>query len=313
MKTYKQLLEVMSLSDMNKIKGGTDHQRKIAQDRQRRREAREKGFDPNKSVLADGSKPSEEKKAEAQKSNSSALTKTNTPTKPNGLVKADQKALPASEKRKPDLRRSQLGKWAEGSKKSPGALAKKSETGLRKEPAVKQVDVKVDDAKAGERPGTTKPKPQKPQKPQKEVGKNLEKEIKKKAKEKARSEAEARAAEKHQWAKEDRAARKADKERRDAEKAALAAKKATRSGRAELARDAAKKAKEAETAKWDAKVPGSRLASVANKGRKGLQKGLRKGLNLGKKVLDVNTDAEVGTSQERQLQGLQQRNKGLGN
>ena len=62
MKTYKQLMEVMSISDMNKIKGGTDHQRKVAQDRQKRREAKNKGFDPKKSVMADGSKPSEEKK-----------------------------------------------------------------------------------------------------------------------------------------------------------------------------------------------------------------------------------------------------------
>ena len=51
MKTYKQLMEVMSMSDMNKITGGTEAQRKIAQDRQRRREAKNKGFNPDKDVL----------------------------------------------------------------------------------------------------------------------------------------------------------------------------------------------------------------------------------------------------------------------
>ena len=58
MKTYKQLMEVMSMKDMNKITGGTEAQRKIAQDRQRAREAKHKGFDSSKSPLADGGKKS---------------------------------------------------------------------------------------------------------------------------------------------------------------------------------------------------------------------------------------------------------------
>ena len=42
MKTYKQLQEVMSMTDMNKIKGGTEEQRRIAQERQRKREEKNK-------------------------------------------------------------------------------------------------------------------------------------------------------------------------------------------------------------------------------------------------------------------------------
>ena len=143
MKTYKQLMEVMSMSDMNKITGGTEAQRKIAQDRQRRREAKSKGFDPNKDVLADKSsvkKPAPATKASAEKdplkqAHDKAMAKT-----------SGQKALPPSgsieKTRKPDLRKSQIGKWAEGSKKAPGALAKKAATGLRKQEPIKQVDVK---------------------------------------------------------------------------------------------------------------------------------------------------------------------------
>ena len=40
MKTYNDLMEVMAMADMNKIKGGTEEQRRIAQERQRRREAK---------------------------------------------------------------------------------------------------------------------------------------------------------------------------------------------------------------------------------------------------------------------------------
>ena len=143
MKTYKQLMEVMSISDMNKIKGGTDHQRKIAQDRQKRREAKNKGFDPNKSVMADGSKPSEEKKTSTPPS--SAIVKADKPVAKGGAI---QKAAPAEvTKRKPDLRKSQLGKWSEGAKKSPGALAKKAASAVTKTDPVKKVDVKVDEPK----------------------------------------------------------------------------------------------------------------------------------------------------------------------
>ena len=143
MKTYKQLMEVMSISDMNKIKGGTDAQRKIAQDRQKRREAKDKGFDPKKSVMADGSKPSEEQKTAPK---DGALVKT------TGLAKQD---------RKPDLRKSQLGKWSEGAKKSPGALAKKAASAVTKTDPVEKVDVKVhkrdgSQGQQGTKPGTSR-------------------------------------------------------------------------------------------------------------------------------------------------------------
>ena len=143
------------MKDMNKITGGTEAQRKIAQDRQRRREAKNKGFDPNKDVLADKSsvkKPAPATKAEADKdplkqAHDKAMAKT------SGLAKTGQKALPPSdkggniEKRKPDLRKSQIGKWAEGSKKSPGALAKKAASAVTKSDPIEKVDVKVDEPK----------------------------------------------------------------------------------------------------------------------------------------------------------------------
>ena len=123
---------------MNKIKGGTDAQRKIAQDRQKRREAKDKGFDPKKSVMADGSKPSDEKKTAPK---DGALAKT------TGLAKQD---------RKPDLRKSQLGKWSEGAKKSPGALAKRAASAVTKTDPVKKVDVKVDEPKKQSAPTPAK-------------------------------------------------------------------------------------------------------------------------------------------------------------
>ena len=58
--------------------------------------------------MADGSKPSEEQKTAPKDGAQQDFT---------GLAKQD---------RKPDLRKSQLGKWSEGAKKSPGALAKKA-------------------------------------------------------------------------------------------------------------------------------------------------------------------------------------------
>ncbi len=155
MKTYKELMEVMSISDMNTITGGTDAQRKIAQDRQKKREAKDKGFDASKPVLADGkpaqAAPAPTKPVESPKSTDLA--------KSSALAKTDTKALPSSD-RKPELRKSQLGKWSQGAKTSPGQLAKKKETGLTKTSPVKEVDVKVtpsDETKVAKRPGTSRP------------------------------------------------------------------------------------------------------------------------------------------------------------
>ena len=137
MKSFEEFQEALSMKDLKQIKGGTDAQRKIAQDRQKAREAKNRGF----------GKKSEE---------------------PGGaLAKRD-----SSEVRKPDLRKSQLGKWSQGVKNSPGKLAKKAGTALAKKAAssivkrddIKNVDVKdngpvaKDEKQAGERPGTTKNK-----------------------------------------------------------------------------------------------------------------------------------------------------------
>jgi hypothetical protein len=96
MKTYEQMMmEVMSMSDMNKIKGGTEEQRKIAQERQRRRESKNSG------------------------------TTTSTPSTPkptntsSAIVKAEPKSLPSDKGGalvKKDKRRSEMGKWSQGIK-----------------------------------------------------------------------------------------------------------------------------------------------------------------------------------------------------
>ena len=148
MKSFDEFQEALSMKDLKQIKGGTDAQRKIAQDRQKAREAKNRGFDPKKEVLKD---------------------------KPGALAKRDSSEISksgSSEVRKPDLRKSQLGKWSQGVKNSPGKLAKKAGTELAKKVAssivkrddIKNVDVKdngpvaKDEKQAGERPGTTKNK-----------------------------------------------------------------------------------------------------------------------------------------------------------
>ena len=184
MKTYQELMEVMSMDDMNKITGGTDAQRKIAQDRQRKREAKNRGFDQNKSVFADDKKSNQDDLAAKRKEAatdplSKAAPGVKAPTAPtkdsaaqDPLKKASSSIVKAQpqevEKRKPDLRKSQIGKWSQGIKNSSSQLAKRSES----KPAVqdvKKVNVKVDEPKrtapsgrdnmegqAGQRPGTTK-------------------------------------------------------------------------------------------------------------------------------------------------------------
>ena len=162
------------MTDMNKIPGGTEEQRKIAQERQKRREAKEKGFDSNKSVMADGSKPSEK-----ATNTSSAITKTNVPAPKGGaLVKSEPKSLPsdkggalAKTEPKPlvkkDKRKSEMGKWSQG---------------------IKNVKVKVDDPKTNKPPtvtpakgNTSTPVPDKTYQP---TGKRPEEEVAKKKKKK---------------------------------------------------------------------------------------------------------------------------------
>lgn len=145
MKSFDEFQEALSMKDLKQIKGGTDAQRKIAQDRQKAREAKNRGF----------GKKSEEPGGALVKRDSSKISKSG-----------------SSEVRKPDLRKSQLGKWSQGVKNSPGKLAKKAGTELAKKAAssivkrndIKNVDVKdngpvaKDEKQAGERPGTTKNK-----------------------------------------------------------------------------------------------------------------------------------------------------------
>ena len=205
MKTYKQLMEVMSMKDMNKIAGGTEAQRKIAQDRQRAREAKNKGFDSSKDVLADGgtkkpaaTKPAATKPAgspprdvDTEKSNSfqtrtkpnydndplqkaSGLkydSKSNTGiAKSSALAKTTPKSLPPADKggaiekhqpeptkRKPEIRKSQLGKWSQGAKTSPSNLAKRKSSAVTKPDSVDKVKVtdSGSEGQRGNRPGTS--------------------------------------------------------------------------------------------------------------------------------------------------------------
>ena len=187
MKTYQELMEVMSMKDMNKIAGGTEAQRKIAQDRQKKREAKAKGFDPNKEVLKDKPKQEEEpKKAPAPtpaNTSSSAIVKAEPKVEKKPEPKAPSSAIVKTPERRPDIRKSQIGKWSEGIKKSPGKLAKRPESKPAKQ-EVEKVKVKVDEPKkrndmegqAAQRPGTTKP--------EKEVGQGVVDNMKKKRKKK---------------------------------------------------------------------------------------------------------------------------------
>ena len=78
------------MTDMNKIKGGTEEQRKIAQERQRRRESKNSG------------------------------TTTPKPTNTSSaIVKREPKSLPSDKGGalvKKDKRRSEMGKWSQGIK-----------------------------------------------------------------------------------------------------------------------------------------------------------------------------------------------------
>ena len=175
------------MKDMNQITGGTDAQRKIAQDRQRRREAKAKGFDPNKEVLKD--KPKDPTPPPAP-----ATTPTNNTPKPNNTSTAIVKApAPKQEpERKPDFRKSQIGKWSQGIKNSPDKLAKKggemvkvepknkgseivkakqSKPVLRK-PPVEKVKVKVDEPKPTQ-PTPTQPTQEKKKRKKLNLGKHL--------------------------------------------------------------------------------------------------------------------------------------------
>ena len=160
MKTYEMMmLEVMTMTDMNKIKGGTQDQRRIAQERQRAREKKNAQSDPLSKAAPGVKAPPTPTKASAATDplkkaapgvSSSAIQKS------TGLAKKETKALPPSKGGSMvPSKKSQMGKWSQGIKQSPGKLAKKSPTPPNK---VNKVKVKVDE------PGPSKnPPPNKPQ------------------------------------------------------------------------------------------------------------------------------------------------------
>ena len=189
MKTYKDIMEVMSMKDLNKIPGGSDAQRKIAQDRQRAREAKNRGFDAKTTAArqdplakaAPGVKaPTAPTKASAAADPlakaapgvkaPTAPTKASAATDPlkSAANKGGALALRSSPSSPADkgasivrTKRGGTGKEAVGAprKSGPGVpqgggkIVKSSPGSLTKRP-------NLDDKQAGQRPGTTR-KPQK--------------------------------------------------------------------------------------------------------------------------------------------------------
>ena len=212
MRNYNDFMEALSMKDMKDL-GGTDAQKKIAQDRQRRREAKNRGM----------GNPNEE------------------PTSTAAAADAEKKEKAGAIVKKPDLRKSQIGKWSEGIKKAPksSALAKVEKTREENKAEAKQ---KLASGSAGEPKLTEKPKPNKP------VGKGLEKSMRKKRKEARKDVEAARRAEKHQWDREDREEKKREKEekrKRELNKKRGDAIKNVASAPFRLVKNAAKKASNA--------------------------------------------------------------------
>ena len=180
MKTYEMMMmEVMTMTDMNKIKGGTLDQRKIAQERQRSREKKNALSDPLAKSAPDVKAPPTPTKDSAK---SDPLAKAAGLSNPSGLAKTTQKALPPAKGGSIDpssdkgsaivpSKKSQMGKWSQGIKQSPGKLAKKSPTPSNITPPSKVNKVRVTDdgsqGMRGNRPGSSKssssPAPVKPQ------------------------------------------------------------------------------------------------------------------------------------------------------
>ena len=154
MKTYeKMMMEVMSMTDMNKIKGGTQDQRRIAQERQRAREKKNAQSDPLSKSAPGVKAPQAPTKASAA---GDPLAKT------SGLAKTTQKALPpAKGSAIVPSKKSQMGKWSQGIKQSPGKLAKKSPSDVTPSNKVNKVKVKDDGSQGmrGNRPGSSKSSP----------------------------------------------------------------------------------------------------------------------------------------------------------
>ena len=89
--------------------------------------------------------------------------------KESGLQKNDaKKELPTSAITKKGgalakHRKSEMGKWSQGIKNAPGKLAKKAAGSIVRD-AVQKAKVKMDDAQAGNRPGSSRPSPSSSQK-----------------------------------------------------------------------------------------------------------------------------------------------------
>ena len=178
MKTYEMMMmEVMTMTDMNKIKGGTLDQRKIAQERQRSREKKNALSDPLAKSAPDVKAPPTPTKDSAK---SDPLAKAAGLSNPSGLAKTTQKALPPAKGGSIDpssdkgsaivpSKKSQMGKWSQGIKQSPGKLAKKSPSNITPPSKVNKVRVTDDGSQGmrGNRPGSSKssptPAPVKPQ------------------------------------------------------------------------------------------------------------------------------------------------------
>ena len=138
------------MTDMNKIKGGTQDQRRIAQERQRAREKKNAQSDPLSKAAPDVKVPQAPTKASAK---SDPLAKT------SGLAKTTQKALPPSKGGSMvPSKKSQMGKWSQGIKQSPGKLAKKSPTPSNEVNKVKVKDLGNQGTKDN-RPGSSKSSP----------------------------------------------------------------------------------------------------------------------------------------------------------
>ena len=157
MKTYeKMMMEVMSMTDMNKIKGGTQDQRRIAQERQRAREKKNAQSDPLAKAAPEVKAPPTPTKDSAK---SDPLAKAAGLSNPSGLAKTTQKALPpAKGGSMVPSKKSQMGKWSQGIKQSPGKLAKKSPTPSNEVNKVKVKDLGNQGTKDN-RPGPSKSSP----------------------------------------------------------------------------------------------------------------------------------------------------------
>jgi len=156
MRDYKEFMEALSMKDMKDL-GGTDAQKKIAQDRQRRREAKNKGM----------ANPNEEPTSTAA-------------------------AADAEKKKKPELRKSQIGKWSEGIKKAPKssalAIRSKEEPQKPSSSALAKVDKTREENKAEAKQkmaSGSAGEPKLKERPQKDAGRGVEKNMREKLKQKA--------------------------------------------------------------------------------------------------------------------------------